>query len=58
MIAVDGENYDKEGKIFPQIIEKLGLGFKICNSSIRICRGNEQCMDKMKTDDWSLLTSE
>ena len=43
MIAADGGNYDKEGKIFPPIIEKLGLGLKICNSSIRICRGNEKC---------------
>ena len=57
MIAADGGNYDKEGKIFPPIIEKLGLGLKICNSSIRIYRGNEQCMDKMKTDAGSLLTS-
>ena len=58
MIAVDGENYDKEGKSFPKIIEKLGKVLKHIIPQLWICRGNEQCMDKMKTDDWSLLTSE
>lgn len=28
MIAVDGGNYDKEGKNFPKIIEKLGKVLK------------------------------
>mgnify|MGYP000330863271 CR=1 FL=1 len=51
MIAVDGGNYDKEGKIFPQIIEKLGLGFKICNSSIRICRDD---VDEIRRNMYSL----
>ena len=50
-IAVDGGNYDTEGKIFPQIIEKLGLGFKICNSSIRICRDD---VDEIRRNMYSL----
>lgn len=56
MIAVDGGNYDKEGKIFPQIIEKLGLGFKICNSSIRICRATSRVQAIRLKHVGSLLT--
>ena len=43
MIAVDGGNYDKEGKSFPKIIEKLGKVLKHIILQLRICRGNEQC---------------
>ena len=38
MIAVDGENYDKEGKSFPKIIEKLGKILKHIIPQLRICR--------------------
>lgn len=38
MIAVDGGNYDKEGKSFPKIIEKLGKVLKHIIPQLRICR--------------------
>lgn len=57
MIAVDGEIMTKKEKL-SKITEKLGKVLKNIIPQLRICRGNEQCMDKMKTDDWSLLTSE
>lgn len=38
MIAVDGENYDKEGKHFPKSIEKLDKVLKYIFSQLRICR--------------------
>lgn len=36
MIAVDGENYDKEGKHFPKSIEKLDKVLKYIFSQLRI----------------------
>ena len=38
MITVDGENYDKEGKHFSKIIEKLDKVLKYIFSQLRICR--------------------
>ena len=50
MIAVDGENYDKEGKHFPKSIEKLDKVLKYIFSQLRICRDD---VDESKT--WRCL---
>lgn len=49
MIAVDGENYDKEGKHFPKSIEKLDKVLKHIIPQIRICRDDD--MDMMLVED-------
>ena len=38
MIAVDGENYDKEGKHFPKSIDILDKVFKYIFCLVGICR--------------------
>ncbi len=51
MIAVDGENYDKEGKHFPKSIEKLDKVLKYIFSQLRICRDD---VDEIRRNMYSL----
>lgn len=56
MIAVDGENYDKEGKHFPKSIEKLDKVLKHIIPQIRICRATSRVQTRRQKHVGSLLT--